>query len=124
VLTFAFALIPYGPPIVWVPAGIWLYSEGKVGMSIFMFIWGLGLISTVDNFLRPYLISQGSKTPFILVFCGVIGGALAFGLVGIFLGPILLAMGYRLISEWTTRPDAKVGETLADDPDTDAASRI
>ena len=123
VLTFIFAVIPYGPPLIWVPAGIWLYSEGQIGMSIFMFAWGLGLISTVDNFLRPYLISHGSKTPFILVFCGVIGGALAFGLVGVFLGPILLAVGFRLISEWTTRPDSKLGEFMAEDHDESAAAR-
>lgn len=112
VLIFFFAVIPYGPPLIWVPASIWLYTDGHVGMSIFLLIWGVGVIGLVDNFLRPYLISQGSKTPFILIFCGVIGGALAFGLVGVFLGPILLAVGYRLISEWTTAPDAKLGESL------------
>lgn len=105
VLTFLFAVIPYGPPLIWVPAGIWLISRDQIGMSVFMFIWGAAVISTVDNFLRPFLISQGSKTPFALVFCGVIGGALAFGLVGVFLGPILLAVGYRLIAEWTMAPD-------------------
>ena len=114
VLTFFFAVIPYGPPLVWVPAGIWLYTQDKIGMSIFMFVWGFGVISMVDNFLRPYLISHGSKTPFALIFCGVIGGALAFGLVGVFLGPILLAIGYRLIAEWTASPDAKLGASLDD----------
>ena len=69
-----------------------------------MLLWGLLAISSVDNFLRPYLISQGSKMPFILIFCGVIGGALAFGLVGVFLGPTLLAVGFRLISEWSSQP--------------------
>ena len=127
VLTFFFAVIPYGPPLIWVPASIWLYTDGHVGMSIFLFIWGAGVIGLVDNFLRPYLISQGSKTPFILIFCGVIGGALAFGLVGVFLGPILLAVGYRLISEWTTAPDAKLGDSLKDEsesgePDSKAAA--
>jgi len=112
VLTFFFAVIPYGPPLIWVPAGIWLISRDQIGMGIFMLIWGAGLISTVDNFLRPYLISQGSKTPFALVFCGVIGGALAFGLVGIFLGPILLAVGYRLIGEWTSQPKVIVPESI------------
>ena len=110
--------------MIWIPAGIWLYSQGNIGMSIFMFIWGAGVIGLVDNFLRPYLISHGSKTPFVLIFLGVIGGALAFGLVGVFLGPILLAVGYRLIAEWTTRPDSKLGESLADDSDEDAACKI
>lgn len=104
VLTFLFAVIPYGPPLIWMPAGIWLISQDQIGMGIFMLIWGAAVISMVDNFLRPYLISHGSKTPFALVFCGVIGGALAFGLVGVFLGPILLAVSYRLIAEWTVSP--------------------
>ncbi|MDX1680940.1 MAG: AI-2E family transporter [Akkermansiaceae bacterium] len=124
VLIFFFAVIPYGPPLVWVPAGIWLFSQGEVGMSIFLFIWGLGPVSLVDNFLRPYLISHGSKTPFILIFCGVIGGALAFGLVGLFLGPILLAVGLRLITEWTHSPDARLGDAMDHEAETDVAARI
>lgn len=113
VLTFFFAVIPYGPPLIWVPAGIWLISQDKIGMGIFMLIWGAGFISMVDNFLRPFLISQGSKTPFALVFCGVIGGALAFGLVGVFLGPILLAVGFRLIAEWTSQPQLQLSGSVA-----------
>jgi predicted PurR-regulated permease PerM len=68
-----------------------------------LFWGGLG-ISSVDNFLRPFLISQGSKMPFVLIFCGVIGGALSFGLVGVFLGPTLLAVAFRLIAEWSSAP--------------------
>ena len=69
-----------------------------------MLLWGFFGISSVDNVLRPYLISQGSKTPFVLIFLGVIGGAFAFGLVGLFLGPTLLAVAYRLVDEWSTNP--------------------
>ena len=69
-------------------------------------MWGGVGISGVDNFLRPYLISQGSKLPFVLIFCGVIGGAMAFGLVGVFLGPTLLAVAFRLIDEWAVVPAA------------------
>jgi predicted PurR-regulated permease PerM len=67
-----------------------------------MLVWGLLGISSVDNLLRPFLISHGSKMPFALIFCGVIGGALAFGLVGVFLGPTLLAVAFRLIEEWSS----------------------
>jgi len=102
VLTFFFAVIPFGPPIIWIPASLWLFTQDKPGLGIFLLLWGLLGISSVDNFLRPYLISQGSKMPFILIFCGVIGGALAFGLVGVFLGPTLLAVGFRLIEEWSS----------------------
>jgi predicted PurR-regulated permease PerM len=80
-------------------------------MGIFMLLWGMFGISGVDNLLRPYLISQGSKMPFVLIFCGVIGGAFAFGLVGVFLGPTLLAVAFRLIEEWSSAPLKSTGET-------------
>jgi predicted PurR-regulated permease PerM len=99
-LTFFLSVVPMGPPLVWVPAVIWLYQQGSTGAAIFMFIWGL-LVSSVDNLVKPWLISQGSNLPFILIFFGVIGGALAFGVIGVFLGPTLLAVAYRLIEEWS-----------------------
>ncbi|HVJ44826.1 MAG TPA: AI-2E family transporter [Luteolibacter sp.] len=102
VLTFFVAIIPFGPPVVWIPATLWLFAQGEPGWGIYMMFWGLLGISSVDNVVRPYIISQGSKMPFLLIFCGVIGGALAFGLVGLFLGPTLLAVAYRLIDEWST----------------------
>lgn len=101
VLTFLFAVIPFGPPLIWLPAAFWLFAQDKPGLGIFMILWGLLGISSVDNFLRPYLISQGSKMPFVLIFCGVIGGALAFGLVGVFMGPTMLAVAFRLVEEWS-----------------------
>jgi predicted PurR-regulated permease PerM len=104
VLTFFVAVIPFGPPLVWVPASLWLFAIGQPGWGVFMLIWGGLGISSVDNVVRPLLISQGSKMPFALIFCGVVGGALAFGLVGVFLGPTLLAVAYRLIDEWSVMP--------------------
>ena len=102
VLTFFLSAVPVGPPAVWLPATIWLFSQGRTGWGIFMLIWGMFIVSGVDNIIKPYLISHGSKIPFVLVFMGVIGGALAFGLVGVFLGPTLLAVGYRIIEEWSS----------------------
>ncbi len=102
VLTFFFAVLPFGPPLIWLPAAFWLFAQDRTGYALFMLLWGVLAISSVDNFLRPYLISQGSKMPFALIFCGVIGGALAFGLVGVFLGPTLLAVAFRLIDEWSS----------------------
>jgi predicted PurR-regulated permease PerM len=105
VMTFFLAVIlPFGPPIVWIPASIWLFAQGQPGWGIFMALWGLLAISSVDNVVRPLIISQGTKMPFVLIFCGVIGGALAFGLVGLFLGPTMLAVAYRLIDEWSSNP--------------------
>lgn len=102
VLTFFFAVIPFGPPLIWLPAALWLFAQDRPAMGVFMLVWGGLGISSVDNFLRPFLISQGSKMPFALIFCGVIGGALSFGLVGVFLGPTLLAVAFRLIDEWSS----------------------
>jgi predicted PurR-regulated permease PerM len=64
-----------------------------------MVIWGVG-VSTLDNFIKPWLISQGSDLPFILIFFGVVGGALTFGFIGVFLGPTLLAVGHVVVMEW------------------------
>ena len=98
-LTFFLSVVPVGPPMVWLPAALWLFHQGRTGWGIFMLIWGVG-VSTVDNFVKPWLISQGSDLPFILILFGVLGGALAFGFIGVFLGPTLLAVGYRLVKEW------------------------
>jgi predicted PurR-regulated permease PerM len=104
-LTFFLSPVPVGPPLVWIPAVIWLYTQGSTGWAIFMLAWGLG-VSSVDNIVKPWLISQGSQMPFIVIFFGVIGGALAFGVVGVFLGPTLLAVTYRLVEQWSTASPA------------------
>lgn len=100
-LTFLLALIPGGPPFVWVPATLWLFGAEHVGWGVFMALWGFFGISGVDNVIRPYLISRGSKLPFIIVLLGAIGGVLGFGFIGLFLGPVLLAVGYALVREFT-----------------------
>jgi predicted PurR-regulated permease PerM len=104
VLTFFFSVIPFGPPLIWLPACTWLYAQNMNQQAIILFFWGLLIVSGIDNIMRPFLISQGSKTPFAVVFCGVVGGVLAFGLVGIFIGPVLLALVFRLLREWTNPP--------------------
>jgi predicted PurR-regulated permease PerM len=98
-LTFFLSVVPGGPPLVFLPAVLWLFSQGSTGWGIFLAIWGLG-VSSVDNFIKPWLISHGSDMPFLLIFLGVVGGALAFGFIGVFLGPTLLSVSYRLILEW------------------------
>lgn len=100
-LTSVASIIPAGPPLIWVPATLWLVAQGETGWAVFMFFWGMLLISGIDNVVKPYLISQGAALPFLLVLLGVIGGLLAFGFIGIFLGPTLLAVGYAMLREWT-----------------------
>jgi len=101
VATFVLSLIPVGPPLIWGGAAIWLFQQGDTGWGIFMLLWGFFLISSVDNIIKPLLISRGSSLPFLLVMLGVMGGALAFGFVGIFIGPTLLAVGFSLVQKWT-----------------------
>jgi predicted PurR-regulated permease PerM len=99
-LTFFLSIIPMGPPLVWIPAAVWLYLQGETGWAIFLVAWGLVLISSIDNVVKPYLISRGGSLPLLLVFFGVLGGLLAFGFIGVFLGPVILAVSYALLSEW------------------------
>jgi predicted PurR-regulated permease PerM len=98
-LTFFLSVVPIGPPLIWVPAALWLFHEGSTAWGVFMLIWGLG-VSSIDNLVKPWFISHGSDMPFLLIFFGVLGGALTFGFIGVFLGPTLLAVGYRVITEW------------------------
>lgn len=102
VATFVLSLIPVGPPLVWGGAAVWLFYQGATGWGIFMLLWGFFLISSVDNVVKPMLISRGSNLPFILILFGVMGGVLAFGFVGVFIGPTLLAVGLSLVHEWAT----------------------
>lgn len=103
VVTFLLSLLPVGPPLIWGGAAIWLFYQGSMGWGIFMLLWGFFLISGVDNVLKPLLISRSSNIPFILVLFGVMGGLLAFGFVGVFIGPTLLAVGLSLMQEWAAR---------------------
>lgn len=100
--TFILSFIQIGPPMIWIPASLWLFMQGNVEMGIFMGLWGLFAISAIDNVIRPYFISQGTNLPFLLVLLGVIGGIIAFGFIGLFIGPTLLAVGYTIVLEWST----------------------
>lgn len=101
-ITFILSPFPGGPALVAAPAAFWLYRQDSLGWAIFMIVWGL-FVSGIDNLVRPLLISRaGGTAPLILVLLGVIGGAMAFGLIGLFLGPTLLAVGYSLFEAWST----------------------
>ncbi len=102
-LTFLLSMIPMGPPLVWIPATAWLAWQGNYGMAIFLGVWGMFVVSGVDNVLRPYLISRGGNLPLVVVLLGVFGGLLAFGFMGLFLGPTLLAVAYSLLTDWVTK---------------------
>jgi len=100
-VTFMLSLIPMGPPLAWIPATGWLVWTGEYGMAVFLGLWGTFVISGVDNVLKPYLISRGGNLPLVIVLLGVFGGLIAFGFIGLFIGPTLLAVGYSLLLDWS-----------------------
>jgi predicted PurR-regulated permease PerM len=101
VATFFFSMVPVvGATLIWLGAAVWLYHEGQTGWALFMVLWGMFGISSVDNFIKPILISRTASLPLLLIVVGVFGGVLVFGFIGLFLGPTLLALGQVLIREW------------------------
>jgi predicted PurR-regulated permease PerM len=95
--TAVIALIPFGTPLVWGSIGIWLLVTGKTLAGIGLLLWGALVVSSVDNLIRPLVISSATRIPFLLVVFGVLGGLAAFGLIGLFIGPVILAV---LIAVW------------------------
>jgi len=98
--TFFLSVVPAGPALLWIPAALWLYHGGSTAWAIFIVVWGIAVVGTADNIIKPMIISKGSAMPFVLVMLGVLGGALAFGLLGVFIGPTLLAVSYTLMRNW------------------------
>jgi len=99
--TFFSSMMPaVGPPLIWGGVAIWLYSEGQTGWAIFMVLYGIFIISSIDNLVKPMLMARGAGLSVLLVTLGVLGGVLVFGFIGIFLGPVLLALGQMLFARW------------------------
>ena len=98
--TFLLSLVPMGPVLIWGGAAIWLYAQGSTGWAIFMAVYGIAVISSVDNFIKPILMSRAGNLSMLLVVLGVFGGAIAFGFIGLFVGPALLAVGWSVIVTW------------------------
>ena len=97
--TFA-AMIPFAVPLVWGGVALWLLAIGKTWAGVFLLIWGFTAISWIDNVVRPFVISSATRIPFLLVMFGVLGGLAAFGLVGLFIGPVILAVLIAVWREW------------------------
>jgi predicted PurR-regulated permease PerM len=96
---FLLAIAQLGAFLVLAPAVAWLYWSGSSGWGTFLLAWTI-VVGSMDNFLRPILIKKGADLPLLLIFAGVIGGLMAFGLIGIFVGPVVLAVGYTLLEAW------------------------
>lgn len=97
------SLIPFGHALLWIPAAYSLYHQGETAWAIFLVAWGIIVVGTSDNFIKPLLIGKGSKLPILLIIIGMVGGAFNFGLLGIFIGPTLLAVAYTLLREWALK---------------------
>jgi predicted PurR-regulated permease PerM len=96
---FILCIAQVGPVLVLVPATIWLYWKVGTLWGTVLLIWSL-IVGAIDNFIRPVLIRKGADLPLLLIFAGVIGGLMAFGIIGIFIGPVVLAVSHTLLKAW------------------------
>ena len=99
-LTALVALIPFGTPLIWGSLSVWLMITDHVAEGVGLALWGVVVVSWVDNVVRPLVISNATQMPLILVVFGVLGGVIAFGLVGLFIGPVVLAVSLAIWREW------------------------
>jgi predicted PurR-regulated permease PerM len=109
---FVLCVAQLGPILVLVPAIAWLYWQGQTGWAIALLIWSIP-IGTLDNFVRPMLIKRGADISILLILPGVIGGLIAFGVIGLFIGPVLLAVGYTLLVAWVKEGELAAPELRA-----------
>ena len=100
IVTFIFALIPFGPPVAYSAVSLWLFSQGQTIEAIGVMAWGVCVVSTADNVIRPLVISGATQIPFLLIMFGVLGGLASFGMVGLFVGPVILAVLLAIWREW------------------------
>jgi len=112
---FFLAILPAGTLLITVPAAIWLVQQGSSSMAIFVVVWSVVVGFVVDNVIKPMMIGRSSNVPFILIMLGVLGGAAAFGFLGIFIGPTLLAVAHAVLQEWTAESALKAGEELEEE---------
>lgn len=99
VLSFGTAMLQIGTWLVWIPVDIWLSSQGETGWALFIAVIGV-IINILDNVIKPLLIGRGAGVPLWIIFIGVIGGVLTMGIIGIFVGPLVMAIGYSIVSTW------------------------
>lgn len=106
VLAALLSILQIPTPLVWFPCVVWLGANGQIWQGVALFAWGALIVGTIDNVLKPVFISQGTGIPFLLVFFGVLGGLLAFGTIGIVLGPAILSLLLVLWRSWIAPTEA------------------
>jgi predicted PurR-regulated permease PerM len=99
-------LAQLGPIPLLVPVVAWLYWSGQSGAGTTLLVFSI-VAGTIDNVLRPMLIRRGANLPLVIIFAGVIGGLLAFGIVGLFIGPVVLGVTYTLLASWTQSAESE-----------------
>ena len=99
------SVLPIGAPLIWLPAAVWLLVDGGTARGVFLLVYGVVAVSGADHTIRPYFIARGAHLPFLLTVMGVLGGVLQFGLLGIFLGPVLLGTGFSIVVEFSRSGD-------------------
>ena len=100
IITFLLALIPFGPPVAYTSVSLWLFSQGHTIEALGVMAWGVCIVSTADNVIRPLVISGATQIPFLLIMFGVLGGLASFGMIGLFIGPVILAVLLAIWREW------------------------
>lgn len=105
---FMLCLAQVGPALVLIPAVIWVYSKAGAVRGTVLLAFAL-VAMTMDNFIRPVLIKKGADLPLVMIFAGVIGGLIAFGIIGLFVGPVVLAVTYTLLKAWVARGEEEEG---------------
>lgn len=105
VIAFLLAIAQIGPVLLLIPIVFWVYSTSGGVWGTGFLVWAV-LCCTIDNIIRPLLIKRGADLPLLLVFAGVIGGLVAFGVIGLFIGPVVLAVAYTLLSAWVSQDEA------------------
>ena len=113
-VTLLLALSQIGAPLIiaiWGGAAVWLFGQGQQGWGIFMIFWGL-VVTVMDNVIKPFLIGFGVAMPLSLTILGVFGGFVAFGFLGLFIGPTLIAVAFTLLNAWRGAPAATPGAAV------------
>jgi predicted PurR-regulated permease PerM len=118
-IIFMFCVAQIGPVLVMGPAVAWLYWSGQSAWGTVLLVCTI-IVGTVDNFIRPVLIKKGADLPLLLIFAGVIGGLIAFGIIGLFIGPVVLAVTYTLLESWITGGESGEGGESAAEPTSDS----
>lgn len=112
VIAGGLSVLPIGAPTIWIPSALWLMSTGHTAWGVVLMIYGVVAVSGSDSLIRPFFIARGADLPFLLTMLGVLGGALAFGLLGVFVGPVLLGVGYTLVKEYGSTGPQSLNEPV------------